>query len=62
LFDGAYGHLFYPGHHRQAVEKLVGQSLCFQKGEFHGFHLGIGYAIVKIEITGEFDPEDVFIH
>ena len=62
LFDGAYGHLFYPGHHRIGIEKIVGQPFTFRKGEFHGFHLGIGYAIIKIEITGEYDPDDVLIH
>jgi hypothetical protein len=62
LFDGAYGHLFYPKHNRQALEGLVGKSICFQKGEFHGLHLAVGHAIIQIEITGEFDPDDVYIH
>ena len=62
LFNDAYGHIFYPKHHRSPIEKMVGEKLRYQKGEFHGLHLGIGYAIIKIEITGEFDPDDVFIH
>jgi hypothetical protein len=62
LFDGAYGHLFYPSHHREALEKFVRNPVTFQKGESHGLHLGIGYAIIKIEIDGKYDPYDVMIH
>jgi hypothetical protein len=62
LFEGAYGHVFYPNHHRESLEEFVGRPVSFKKGELHGLHISIGYAIIKIEITGEFDPDDVFLH
>lgn len=62
LSDGAYGHLFLPSHHRLNIEKIVDQPILFKKGELHGLSVLSGFAIVKVEIFGNFSPEDIHIH
>lgn len=59
-FDDAYGHLFYPGHHRSRIEEIQGQTFTFEPFEPHGFAILKGYLIVQVEIFGTFDPQDIF--
>ncbi len=59
LFDGAYGHLFYPGHHRNQLEKHCGTTFTFKPFEPHGIMMPHGHLLAQVEITGEFDVKDV---
>ena len=62
LSDGAYGHLFHQNHHRLNIEGLKKQTLVFESGQSHGLSILSGFAIVSVEIFGEFCTEDVFVH
>jgi hypothetical protein len=60
LFEGAYGHLFYPSHHRSRIEEIQGQTFTFKPLESHGFAILKGYLIVQVEVFGAFDPQDLY--
>jgi hypothetical protein len=60
LFEDAYGHLFYPGHHRNRIEEIKNQTFTFNPDERHGCIILKGYLIVQVEVFGTFDPQDIF--
>ena len=61
MLDGAYGHLFYPKFHMLNLENLCGHSFDFEPNECHGLSILRGFALVKVEIFGKPNLEDVHV-
>lgn len=61
LFNNAYGHIIAHGNILN-LEGYLGTKFIFKPREYHGLQIGTGLAIVKIVMSGEFNPEDIRRH